>query len=144
MKPVIEILRAKPIQSLYTVEPDTPVEDAVRLMAEHNVGALLVMDDERAVGIVSERDYVRRVAALDREREKLTCSDIMSSPVVAVSPHHSNEECMGLMTESRLRHLPVVDGGRVIGLISIGDLVKDIISEQQFVIEQLNHYITAG
>ncbi len=144
MKAVIEILRNKPIHGVRAIEPKANVREAVHLMAEHNVGALLVMKGEKVVGIVSERDYVRRIAALDKDPDEVRVEEIMSSPVISVSPRHSNEECMSLMTKSRLRHLPVIDEGQLLGVVSIGDLVKDIISEQAFVIEQLNHYITAG
>jgi CBS domain-containing protein len=144
VKPVIEILQSKAIQTLFAVEPETTVLEAAKMMAEHNVGALLVMRGERVVGIVSERDYVRRIAAAERSAHATTCEQIMTREVKVVSPDTSDEECMALMTQGRLRHLPVVVRGQVIGVISIGDLVKDIISEQQFMIEQLHHYIVAG
>jgi CBS domain-containing protein len=111
-------------------------------MAEKNIGALLVMDGERIAGIVTERDYARKTVLLGRSPKDTPVHDIMASPVLCVSPGQTNEECMALMTTSRLRHLPVVEHGRLLGLISIGDLVKDIISEQQFIIQQLEHYIT--
>ena len=144
MKPVIEILQAKPFRTVFAVEPETRVIEAAQMMADHNIGALLVMRGEEVLGIVSERDYVRRIAASERPPHETTCEQIMTRTVTVVGPHTSNEECMALMTEGRLRHLPVVEGGRVIGVISIGDLVKDIIGEQQFLIEQLSHYIVAG
>lgn len=141
MKPVAHILRSKPYQTVYTISPDAPIWDALTLMAEKGIGALLVMDGPNIVGIVSERDYARKVVLLGRTSEETRVRDIMSAPVMYVRPDHTNEHCMALMTENRLRHLPVMDDGKLVGLISIGDLVKDIISEQQFIIEQLEHYI---
>lgn len=141
MKSVAHILRSKKHQSIYTIAPDARVWDSLKTMAEKGIGALLVMDGEKIVGIVSERDYARKMALLGRSSENTPVRDIMSSPVMYVSPEHTNEQCMALMTENRLRHLPVLDKGKLVGLISIGDLVKDIISEQQFIIEQLQHYI---
>ena len=142
MKTVRELLRSKPIQTVYFVSPSTPVTEAVKLMAARNIGALVVMDEGHIAGVVSERDYVRKLAAEGLEADHVAVREIMTSPVMYVEPGQTNEECMALMTDNRLRHLPVVERGRLLGLISIGDLVKDIISEQQFVIEQLEHYIT--
>jgi CBS domain-containing protein len=116
--------------------------DAVKLMAEKNIGALLVLDGQRIAGIVTERDYARKIVLLGRSSRETPVGDVMSSPVMYVRPDQTNEECMALMTDNRVRHLPVVDQGRLVGLISIGDLVKDIIFEQKFIIEQLEHYIT--
>jgi signal-transduction protein with cAMP-binding, CBS, and nucleotidyltransferase domain len=100
------------------------------------------MEDERVVGIVTERDYARKVALLSRSSKDTAVSEIMTSAVMYVHPKQTNAECMALMTDRRIRHLPVMDDGKLLGLISIGDLVKDIISEQQFIIQQLQHYIT--
>lgn len=141
MNTVANILRAKQIKSLLTIAPSATVLDAVRLMAEHGIGALPVVEGGRIVGIVTERDYARKVALLGRSSESTPVRDIMTSEVMYVRPSQTNEECMALMTENRMRHLPVIDQGQLVGLISIGDLVKDIISEQQFVIDQLEHYI---
>ena len=104
-------------------------------------GALLVMADERAIGTVTERDYARKVALLSRSSKDTAVSEIMTTAVMYVHPKQTNAECMALMTDKRIRHLPVMDEGKLLGLISIGDLVKDIISEQQFIIQQLQHYI---
>lgn len=142
MKRAIDILRSKSIQTVYTVTASTPVLEAVRMMADRNVGALIVTEGRHIVGILSERDCVRRLAISGADVLDDEVGDLMTSPVMYVTPTHSNDECMALMTESRLRHLPVVDDGRLLGVISIGDLVKDTISEQQYVIEQLEHYIT--
>lgn len=141
MKQIAQILKTKADQQVYTVAPGAPVYDAVALMAEKNVGALLVLDGVQIVGIMSERDYARKMILAGRTSRETPVREIMSAPVQYVSPSHSNEECMALMTEKRLRHLPVLDEGRLIGLISIGDLVKDIIAEQSFIIRQLEHYI---
>ncbi|HLE67558.1 MAG TPA: CBS domain-containing protein, partial [Burkholderiales bacterium] len=101
----------------------------------------LVLEEQTIVGIVTERDYARKIVLMGRSSKQTPVRDIMTFPVMYVRPDQSNEECMALMTDNRLRHLPVVDQGRLVGLISIGDLVKDIISEQKFIIEQLEHYI---
>ena len=142
MTTVAEILKSKSDNSVYTIEPDATVFEAVSLMAQKNIGALLVVERERVVGIVSERDYARKVALMARSSRDTALRDIMSSPVMFVPPSQTSEECMALMTENRLRHLPVMEDGKLLGLISIGDLVKNIISEQQFIIEQLEHYIS--
>jgi CBS domain-containing protein len=142
MKTVAQILRSKPDQAVYTITPTTTVFDALKLMAEKSIGALLIVDGERIVGIMTERDYARKVILMSRSSIETPVRDIMTSEVLYVRPDQSSEECMALMTENRMRHLPVMDRGTLIGLISIGDLVKAIISEQKFIIEQLEHYIT--
>ena len=141
MTSAAQVLKSKPRQTVESVAPSTSVFDAVKLMAEKNIGALLVLEEQKIVGIITERDYARKVVLLGRSSKETPVRDIMSSPVMYVRPDQTNEECMALMTENRLRHLPVVDQGKLIGLISIGDLVKDIISEQKFIIDQLEHYI---
>ena len=141
MKSAAQILKSKPQQAVETVTPSTSVFDALKRMAEKNIGALLVMEDEKIAGIFTERDYARKIILMGRSSKETLVRDIMSSPVMCVRPDQSNEECMALMTDNRMRHLPVVDNGKLIGLISIGDLVKDIISEQKFIIDQLEHYI---
>lgn len=135
------ILNSKRDPAVYTIAPTATVFDALKLMAEKEIGALLVMDGDKVVGIFTERDYARKVALMARSSRETLVREVMTSPVMYVRPDQTSEECMALMTENRLRHLPVMDHGRLIGLISIGDLVKDIISEQQFIIEQLEHYI---
>ena len=142
MKSAAQVLKAKPRQTVETVAPSTSVFDAVKLMAEKNIGALLVLEQQKIVGIITERDYARKIVLMGRSSKETPVRDVMSFPVMYVRPDQSNEECMALMTDNRVRHLPVVDKGKLIGLISIGDLVKDIISEQKFIIEQLEHYIT--
>jgi CBS domain-containing protein len=141
MTSAADIVKSKPDPTVYTIVPTASVFDAVTLMAQKNIGALLVVDREQIVGIVTERDVARNVVLMSRPPKETRLRDIMTSSVMAVPPQRSSEECMALMTEHRLRHLPVMDGDRLIGLISIGDLVKDIISEQRFIIEQLEHYI---
>ena len=141
MKSVAQILKTKPEQTVHTISPSTSVFDAVRRMAEKNIGALLVMEDVKIVGIITERDYARKIILMGRSSKETPVRDIMTSPVMYVRPDQTNEECMALMTDNRVRHLPVMDNGKLIGLISIGDLVKDIIAEQKFTIQQLEHYI---
>ncbi|MFI4939210.1 MAG: CBS domain-containing protein [Burkholderiales bacterium] len=141
MQTVAHILHTKSNQKVCSIAPSASVRDALKLLAEKGIGALLVMEGEQIAGIVSERDYTRKVEFLGRSANTTLVSEIMTSSVICVGPGHSNEQCMALMTENRLRHLPVVENGKLVGLISIGDLVKDIISEQQFTIQQLEHYI---
>ena len=128
-------------RALFSIEPEDPVLEAIRLMADRHVGALLVMRGSELAGIVSERDYARKVVLLGRSSAETPVWQIMSSPVVTVSLDSSIQDCMRLMTERRIRHLPVVEQGRVIAMISIGDLVKAVIEEQQQTIEQLESYI---
>lgn len=137
-----DILKSKPQQGVYAIAPTASVYDALQMMASKGVGALLVMDGERVAGIVTERDYARKIALMSRTSKDTLVREIMTAEVMYVRPNQTSEECMALMTENRLRHLPVMDDGHLMGLISIGDLVKDIISEQKFIIEQLEHYIT--
>jgi len=141
MKSAAQILKSKPEQTVHSITPSTSVFDAVRRMAEKNIGALLVMEDVKIVGIFTERDYARKIVLMGLSSKETPVRDIMTSPVMYVRPDQTNEECMALMTDNRVRHLPVMDNGKLIGLISIGDQVKDIIAEQKFTIQQLEHYI---
>ncbi len=143
MKTVSMLLRAKGPEVL-SIVPDAPVFDALALMAERNVGALLVTEAGRLVGIFSERDYARKVILKGKTSRETTVREIMSSHVVSVRPEQTITECMALMTERRIRHLPVLEGDELVGIISIGDVVKAIITEQEFEIEQLQSYITGG
>ncbi|MBK5205610.1 MAG: CBS domain-containing protein [Polaromonas sp.] len=142
MKFVANVLKSKSDQAVYSIAPTASVFDALKLMADKNIGSLLVMDGADIVGIITERDYARKIALLGRASPQTPVREVMSSAVMVVGPHHTTEQCMALMTQSRLRHLPVMDDGKLLGLVSIGDLVKDIISEQEFIIEQLERYIT--
>ena len=142
MSTVAQILRTKGDQ-FYAIGPEKPVFDALRLMAEKEVGALLVMKDDELVGIVSERDYARKVALQGKASPTTTVSEIMTPQVTTVRPEQTVDECMMVMTEGRFRHAPVVVNGKVAGVISLGDLVKTVISDQKYVIEQLEHYITS-
>ncbi|NQD91140.1 CBS domain-containing protein [Pseudomonas sp. CrR25] len=141
MKTVAEILRNKSRAAVYSVSPDTSVLDAVKLMAEKGIGALVVLDNGRLAGIVSERDYARKVALLERSAFSAQISEIMTAEVVTVGPRDTSQHCMQLMTDRHLRHLPVLAEGELIGLLSIGDLVKETIAEQASLIQQLEQYI---
>lgn len=139
---VAEILKSKADTAVYTVAPDATVLEALRLMADKGIGALVVADGPSILGIVTERDYARKVALMGRSSESTPVREVMTSAVKCVRPNQTGEQCMQLMTSGRLRHLPVVDDTeRLVGMVSIGDLVKDTISEQKFIIEQLEHYI---
>ena len=126
---------------VWSIGPDEFVIDAIRLMADKGIGALLIMEGEKLVGIVSERDYARKVILQGRSSQQTQVKDIMTISVLCARPQQTVEECLTLMTDKRVRHLPVVDGERVDGMLSIGDLVKAIITEQEFTIKQLEHYI---
>jgi len=141
---VAEVLKSKPDGAVHAIAPTATVFEALRLMADKGIGALLVKDGETIVGIFTERDYARKIALMGRTSVETLVRDVMTSSVLCVRSNQTSDECMQLMTGKRLRHLPVVDDGKLVGMISIGDLVKDIISEQKFIIEQLEHYITGG
>jgi CBS domain-containing protein len=143
MKTVREILDAKGYE-IWSVDAGSSVFDALRLMAEKNTGAVLVVEDDKPAGIMTERDYARKVILQDRHSRETPVRDIMVWNPICIQPEQSLEDCMKLMTSKRFRHLPVTDNDRLIGIISIGDVVKAVISDQQFVIEQLEHYITGA
>ncbi len=128
-------------RAIFSIGPEDPVLEAIRLMADRHVGALLVMKGQELVGIVSERDYARKVILMGRSSSDTPVWEIMSAPVISVSSTQSLDDCMRLVTTRRIRHLPVVDAGKVVGMISIGDLVKAVIEDQQHTIEQLENYI---
>lgn len=140
MKTLKQLLEAKG-REVYTVAPDARVFDALKLMADKSVGALIVMEGGRIAGVISERDYARKVILHGESTHELQVRDIMTSKVITVHPGQTVEECMALMTEKRVRHLPVTEGERLIGVLSIGDLVKEVIAEQQQTIRQLESYI---
>lgn len=127
---------------IFSVTPGTLVIDAIKMMDEKKVGALLVIENDKLAGIISERDYTRKVILKNRSSAKTKVSEIMTSNLKTADPSQSLDECMVIMSHSHIRHLPVVQDGQVIGILSIMDVVKNIISEQEFTIEQLQHYIT--
>lgn len=129
---------------VWSVSPDTSVFDALQLMAKHDIGAVLVMDGPRVVGIFSERDYARKVILHGKSSKETLVREIMTADVITVHPEQTIADCMNIMTDNRIRHLPVVAGGQLIGLVSIGDVVKAIIGEQEFVIDQLQQYISGA
>jgi CBS domain-containing protein len=139
--PVVAQLLKHKRGTIYSVDPEAPVLEAIRLMAEHGVGALLVMQGPQLVGVVSERDYARKVILKGRSSGETLVRQIMSSPVLTVRPDQSVRECMQIMTDRRVRHLPVVEDERVVGVLSIGDLVRAVLEEQQKTIEELERYI---
>ena len=128
-------------RNVWTIRPDSTVFDALAKMAEKDIGSLVVMDGEKLVGIVTERHYSRNVILKGKKSPTTVVSDIMERDVIHVRPEQSVELCMTLMTEQRVRHLPVLEGQKVVGIISIGDLLKSIISKQKFIIDELEHYI---
>jgi CBS domain-containing protein len=142
MKTVRDILKVKG-QAVWCVEMGSTVFAALGRMAEKEVGALVVMDGTRLAGIISERDYARKIILLGRTSPNTRVEEIMTSHVAYTHLEQSIEECMAIMTDKRIRHLPVIDEGKIVGIISIGDLVKSIIADQKFIIEQLERYITS-
>ena len=142
MKTVAELLRAKPTRPVIKVSPEQSVLDAIKVLASENIGAAIVMSGDRLAGIFSERDYTRKVILKGRSSDSTRVEEIMTANVVVVNPRTKTRDCMALMTEKNIRHLPVVDEGRVIGMVSIRDIVSDIIADQDFTIEQLEHYIS--
>ncbi|MGI9056462.1 MAG: CBS domain-containing protein [Pyrinomonadaceae bacterium] len=142
MKLVKHILETKG-GDIWHIKPDESVLDAIKLMAEKKIGALLVMQDETLVGIVSERDYARKVILQGKSSRETPVNEIMTAEVFSIEPLETVEDCMKLMTDKRIRHLPVLENEKVVGVLSIGDLVKAIIAEQEFTIKQLENYITS-
>jgi CBS domain-containing protein len=142
MRRVRDILAVKG-RDVWSIGPNASVYDAMKLMADKGIGALLVMEGEKLVGIISERDYARKVILQGRSSRTTSVHEIMTTRVAYAEPEQNIEECMALMTEIRIRHLPVIEAGEVRGVISIGDLVKSIIAEQKFIIEQLERYISS-
>jgi CBS domain-containing protein len=141
MRTVAMLLQNKGDQ-VFFVGPETRVIEALQIMADKNIGAVLVLNEGEVVGIFSERDYTRKGELNTRQADDTQVSELMTDQVICVRPDMSIDECMALMTNHRIRHLPVLEGERLAGLISIGDVVKSVISEQKFVIEQLEEYIT--
>ena len=143
MKTIKRLLEAKGYD-IWSITPDASVYEAIKLMADRNVGALLVLESGKLVGVISERDCTRRLILEERAAKDTQVREVMTSGVIYVRPDQTIEDCMALMTAKRVRHLPVFADDQLIGIVSIGDLVKDIISEQEFVIQQLEHYIKGG
>ena len=140
MKTVTELLDGKTTK-LLSISPEASVFEALQLMAAKDVGALVVLEGERLAGIFSERDYARKVVLVGKFSKETAVREIMTPKVLCVRPDQTVDQCMALMTEHRIRHLPVLDGSKVVGVISIGDVVKELLSEQQVIISQLESYI---
>jgi len=140
MKTIKEILTVKG-NNVYTIDPATSIVDAVKEMADKKVGALVVLDAEKVVGIITEQDFTRRVILKDLDSEKTRVNDVMTKRIACIQPEQSTSQGLAIMTDKCVRHLPVLENSELIGLISIGDLVKEVISEQEFIISQLEHYI---
>ena len=140
MNTIKTLLRNKG-DDVWSVLPESSVYDAIHLMAEKQIGALLVMENQRLVGVISERDYARSVILKGRSSEKTHVKEIMSADVITATRQNSIEDCMGIMTKNRIRHLPIMDGDEVVGVVSLGDLVKAIMSDQQETIHELERYI---
>lgn len=141
MRTVAQVIQTKQIQQVHTIGADETILRALQLMAEHNIGALPVTEDGQVIGVISERDYSRKCVLKGRASVGTMVREIMSSPVTTVTPKQSVSECLSLITDRHLRHLPVVEDGRLVGLVSIGDLVKETIAEQQELIQQMEQYI---
>jgi len=142
MKNVTELLNSKPHRAMVAVRPEDTVLDAIKILAREDIGAAVVVSGDRLVGIFSERDYTRKVVLKGRHSETTKVEEIMTANVVCVSPRAKTRDCMALMSEKNIRHLPVVEEGRVVGMVSIRDIVTDIIADQDFTISQLEHYIS--
>lgn len=142
MKPIVELLRKRD-SAVYKVAPDVTVFDGLKLLSDYGVGAMLVMEGDKLVGVLSERDYTRKVALQGKNSRETLVSEIMTSDVITVSPQTRTRECMSLMSQHKIRHLPVVDKGKVLGMISIRDIMDDIIADHEQTIAQLQTYITS-
>lgn len=139
---VAQVIKNKAVQSIFTISPNATVLEAIKIMADKGVGALVVAEDEKVVGIFSERDYTRKIALMERSSNNTLVSDIMTSKVISASLNNTVEECLNLMTDRHLRHLPVLENEKLVGFISIGDLVKAAMEDQRVLIEQLQQYIS--
>jgi CBS domain-containing protein len=142
MRTVRNLLEAK-APEVFAIGPDAPVIDAIRLMAEKRIGAVVVMQAGKLVGILSERDYARKIVLQGRSSKDTPVRDIMTGDVISVGLNDTTDRCMQLVTDKRIRHLPVLDGGNVLGVVSIGDLVKAVIEDQQLELDQLQRYIAS-
>ncbi|HCX81089.1 MAG: histidine kinase [Curvibacter sp. RIFCSPHIGHO2_12_FULL_63_18] len=142
MRPILELLE-KQGGAIWSLSPDDSVYNALEMLADWNVGALMVMDGDKLVGVFSERDYTRKIALVGRSSKDTQVKDIMTAQVFTVSPKTSTDDCMALMSQNKIRHLPVVDGSKVVGMVSIRDLMDDIIKDREQTISQLQNYITS-
>lgn len=142
MTTVTQVLKNKISNEVTTISPHETVLTAIRLMATKGIGAIVVVEEQQVVGIISERDYTRKIALMERSSEQTKVSEIMTPKVISVNPKHSVEECLALMTDKHLRHLPVLQDSKLIGLVSIGDLVKATMEDQKNLIHQLQQYIS--
>ncbi|QIO09120.1 CBS domain-containing protein [Acinetobacter lanii] len=143
MTTVAQVLQNKNNVETSTIPPSATVLEAIRLMSSNSIGAIVVVESEKVVGILSERDYTRKVALMHRKSDQTLVSDIMTSNVISISRSHSVDDCLSLMTERHIRHLPVVENEQLIGIVSIGDLVKATMQDQKVLIEQLQQYISS-
>jgi CBS domain-containing protein len=144
MKTVAELLRSKPTRPIVKVRPDQSVLEAIKVLAAEDIGAAVVMNGERLVGIFSERDYTRKIVLKGRSSDTTRVDEVMSPNVITVTTRTKDRDCMAIMTDKQIRHLPVVEEGRVLGMVSIRDIVSNIIADQDFTIEQLEHYISGN
>ena len=144
MKTVAEILRNKPARKAVRVRPDQSVLEAIKVLASEDIGAAVVMNGDKLVGIFSERDYTRKIILKGRSSDTTRVEEVMTANVITINPRTKDRECMAIMTERNIRHLPVVDNGAVVGMLSIRDIVSDIIADQDFTIKQLEHYISGS
>lgn len=142
VKTVAELLREKANHAVVTVSPDSSVFDAIKTMADRSIGAVVVVEGDVVLGMLTERDYARKIVLQDRSSRTTKVRDIMTESVYYVGPADTREHCMAMMTERHFRHLPVIDKDKLVGLLSIGDLVKDVMSEQKFIIHELERYIS--
>ena len=143
MTNVAQVIQNKIEQNIFTISPEATVLEAISLMADKGIGALVVTDQDKVVGILSERDYTRKVMLMERTSKETSVSEIMTAKVLTVTKSTSVEDCLGLMTDRHLRHLPVVENDKLVGLISIGDLVKAVMDDQRKLIDQLQQYIAS-
>ena len=143
MQSVKDILKSKGSE-IWSVKPDDTVFSAIKMMADKGIGALLVMDGDKLVGIVTERDYARKVVLEGKSSREAAVNEVMTTKILCVTPERTIDECMALMTDKRIRHLPVLEHKQVVGFVSIGDLVKAVIGEQKILIDQLQHYISGN
>jgi signal-transduction protein with cAMP-binding, CBS, and nucleotidyltransferase domain len=141
MKPILELLKKREA-TVYSLSPHMSVFDALQRLADHNVGAMMVMDQSTLVGVFSERDYTRKIALAGKSSKETLVQDIMTANVFTVSPQTRTHECMALMSQNKIRHLPIVEGGKVLGMISIRDIMNDIIADHELTISQLQNYIS--